>query len=559
MPQENRLLDAAREAVNSLGLSDFKGVMRELFHKPYQNGFDLRLHETIWQINSRLVITTNYDSSLEWEKSSVTRVLNHQKQDLVGLLDLNSISIPTIWHIHGHISDVGSLILAPEQYDRFYSNSNMLNDYAAAKKQLQALVGNYPLLFVGFGLNDEYVLTLIGETFAQFDTALRKSFALLKKGENATSAIWEKYNIQVIEYEDHGEPLFELMQSIAKPELPITSKATTVAAKVPVLDSVDNLPFSKCKSIPTRIIGLGDLISSLENHFSFRWEKSPLPPAAKSEIEPTIVYWPIRLRAPSAIHGVQAFAAAALQRYSAQIILCLDDLGDQKFGASSFRNRIKHWFTKVGVEPNRIDFRLFSEILNTQDRSIAWDHVQKWLGGQGYDLRTVLEICKLYNLGMEPVEFLSRGTGRLLTPGVVWACLSHLLSESPNANFITLGGYDERNLWKAWREKIDQGVTPVSHLYIPELSNTHMEKVDLKWLAKSDIENTIREKAGALKGPSDWNSANEILKWSVTGCVQLPSYVRDGCKSAVQVNFDPNGNLQAITQAATNKIAEWML
>ncbi len=45
MPQENRLLDAAREAVNSLGLSDFKGVMRELFHKPYQNGFDLRLHE----------------------------------------------------------------------------------------------------------------------------------------------------------------------------------------------------------------------------------------------------------------------------------------------------------------------------------------------------------------------------------------------------------------------------------------------------------------------------------------------------------------------------------
>jgi hypothetical protein len=554
---ENRLLEAAQEAVKSLGLADFHKVMQQLFLKQKTSEMDLTLQTAIWRLNPKLVVTTNYDEALEWANNASSPLLNHQSCDFATLLNFSNLTHPRVWHIHGQIKDLGSLILAPEQYDNFYSSTDSRTNYIAARKQLAALITNFPLIFIGFGFNDEYVLNLLESVLVDFKGGTPKSFALMKYGDQSYGQLWQKYNIQVITYEDHGKPLLELLSRISPVENNTIVNESIQATEKTLGKGFDlELPSTAIKGFDTRTTNVGELISSLEDHFSFRWEKESFQHQGSESV---IVYWPIRLRAPSAIHGVQSFAAAALQRFGAKIVLCLDDLGEEKFQISSFQKKIKQWFRKVGEDPEIIEFKLFSEILNTRDASVAWNHVQKWLGGQGYDLQTVLQICKLFKVGMNMEEFLARGTGRLLTPGVVWACLSHLLSENRGIPFMTLGGYDECNLWKAWREKIEQGSASVGHLYIPELSNTHMERVDLKWHAKSDIERTIRDKSPPEDDFAKWNSPNEILKWSMTGCVLLPSFIKSGCNRAQRIDFDTNSELHGITRVVTNKIAEWML
>ena len=61
--------------------------------------------------------------------------------------------------MHGHISTLGSLILAPSQYADFYDEVKK-DEYAAAKIQLKSLCTNQTLLFIGFGL-EKYVLGLL--------------------------------------------------------------------------------------------------------------------------------------------------------------------------------------------------------------------------------------------------------------------------------------------------------------------------------------------------------------------------------------------------------------
>lgn len=552
---QDRLLDAASEAVRSLGLSGFNGVMRSLFLKTKTESFNLNLQEAIWRLNSKLIVTTNYDSALEWANGSASPLLNSQRHDLAGLLSFSTMARPRVWHLHGHVEDLESLILAPTQYDQFYAqNSGIRPALEAARSQFKALAGNFPFLFIGFGFKDSYVLDMLECVLAEFDGAAMKSYALLQSDASQAINLWNKYNIQVVEYEAHGQPLLSILDSIASHE------GSTTVPLGPSKESLVNTgvtskwPGCTLRSVDTRIENISDLISVLEDSFSFRWERESF-----QEAPSPIVYWPVRLREPSAIHAVQAFAAAALQLQGAKIVLCLDDLGDRKYEASRFQERIKRWFRRVNAVPSEIEFRQFSEILKTGGNAIAWTHVQQWLGGQNYDLQRVLEICKLYSDGMKIRDFINRGTGRLLTPGVVWACLRRLIDEFDDSSFMTLGGHDECNLWQAWRERVDQGGAKVAHLYIPELSNTHMETTNLKWRAKSDIQNSIEQKLRILKYDSDWQSANEIIKWSISGCVFLPMYVEKAFANAETLVFEPHADAHALVQPAVDKIAEWVL
>ena len=71
--------------------------------------------------------------------------------------------------MHGHIDDPDSLILAPRQYDRLYREAaDDKHPYAAARLQLRTLIGNHPLLFVGFGLQDEYVMDALATVLEIF-------------------------------------------------------------------------------------------------------------------------------------------------------------------------------------------------------------------------------------------------------------------------------------------------------------------------------------------------------------------------------------------------------
>ena len=153
---------------------------------------------------------------LEWSQKH-RRLLNHQKDELAEFLRISDVDRPWVWHLHGHISDANSLILAPAQYDHFYVDDAKRN-YEAARIQLKSMLINSTLLFIGFGMQDEYFMELVADVFQSFGKGGRKHFALMKQSESeaAKAKLWRELNIDVIDYEDHGPPQVALLDALAK-------------------------------------------------------------------------------------------------------------------------------------------------------------------------------------------------------------------------------------------------------------------------------------------------------------------------------------------------------
>ena len=116
------LMHAAQVALAQLGKAEFNAVMCECFRVEQPADADLSLPRAIWDLRPSLVVTTNYDSVLEWAHAGASIVLNDQPDELAELYR-GTPEQPAVWHLHGHISQAGSLILAPSQYDALYRES----------------------------------------------------------------------------------------------------------------------------------------------------------------------------------------------------------------------------------------------------------------------------------------------------------------------------------------------------------------------------------------------------------------------------------------------------
>jgi len=85
---------------------------------------------------------------------------------------------------------------------------------AAARQQIRNLISSYPLLFIGFGLQDEYVMDALETVLEMFKGNLQPSYALLKKGDSRAAELWKKYSIDVVEFDDYGQPLVDRVTQI---------------------------------------------------------------------------------------------------------------------------------------------------------------------------------------------------------------------------------------------------------------------------------------------------------------------------------------------------------
>ncbi len=152
---KGQLLKAAEEALSELGRNRFYEVMRQTFRRPCPAAADLSLPGAIWELQPSLVVTTNYDSVLQWARPKTPQVLNHQSAELADLFDFHGNREPAIWHLHGQIDQADSLILGPTQYAGLYQQqADLLPRYRAALEQLRHAAANHTFLFIGFGLRD---------------------------------------------------------------------------------------------------------------------------------------------------------------------------------------------------------------------------------------------------------------------------------------------------------------------------------------------------------------------------------------------------------------------
>jgi hypothetical protein len=209
----------------------------------------------------------------------------------------------------------------------------------------------------------------------------------------------------------------------------------------------------------------------LDDLFGFRWE----PGSFKADAGEPLVYCPVRLRRPTPIRAVQCFTAAALQLRGAEIHLFIDDLGTPDFPIDALRETLLKWIELVGGRREQAQSRSFSKVLSAErpagpDTADPWPPIRKWLGDTYDYMEKILTIAKLVPRGDSTFtlqDLNGRRPRRLLTPALVWSCLLFLHGMSPTRPLLTLGGYDERQLWQAWRESSTSETARVGHLYAP--------------------------------------------------------------------------------------------
>ena len=220
LADDGDLYDAAEKAIKFLGMDKFHSVMKRIFGARQSPQSNLAVPTALWGLKPKLIVTTNYDRVLTWANDASQIVTNDQPANLAKLFQAKADVEPFVWHLHGHIDNPDSLILAPSQYESLYREPfDDQEPYAAARSQLRTLFSNDPLLFVGFGLEDKFVMDSLTRVLQTFNRNLRTSYAILDSNDPRETKLWDDYGIRVVPYKipDNGDrvtPLSELIQSI---------------------------------------------------------------------------------------------------------------------------------------------------------------------------------------------------------------------------------------------------------------------------------------------------------------------------------------------------------
>ncbi len=212
-------LTAAERAFTELGAYRFNRFLRERLRVRQPDDADLNVIRALWELRPPVVLTPNYDDVLLWGREDAEAVSNDQDDEL-NLMDAEaSPDTPRVWYLHGTIHRLATLVLAGADYKRLYGDTGQPSSYSQytnALVRLRSWISARPFLYMGFSFSDPYVLKQLEHVIGITKGRHVPSFALMKKGQIDRGALWPKYNIQLVEYEDHGAPLAEFLRGLAQ-------------------------------------------------------------------------------------------------------------------------------------------------------------------------------------------------------------------------------------------------------------------------------------------------------------------------------------------------------
>jgi hypothetical protein len=212
-------LTAAELAFKELGAYRFNRFLRERIRVRQPPDADLSVISALWELRPPVVLTPNYDDVLLWARDDAEPVSNDQEDEL-NLMDSEASSdSPRVWHLHGTIHRLSTLVLAGADYKRLYGDDKApagYSQYTNALVRLREWIRARPFLYMGFSFSDPYVLKQLEHVIGITKGRQIPSFALMKKGQIDRGALWPKYNIQLVEYEDHGPPLAAFLRGLAQ-------------------------------------------------------------------------------------------------------------------------------------------------------------------------------------------------------------------------------------------------------------------------------------------------------------------------------------------------------
>ena len=283
-------LDVADRIEKVLSTSEFNENLKNKFNVDYNNidNETYNLAKSIWALNSKLIITTNYDKVLYHacdDKNIESWNIESKHEQAKFLKD--GLSNPVVWNLHGDITQVDSLILTSKRYEEFYTEDAKESKYKTALETLRAILSTKRLLFIGFSLDDEYIVNQINRTLDIFDGNSSEHYFLLKKGSSSTPNLLNN-KIKIIEFDDYGEKLIEKINSLKSLADSTSTKSKTNPTQILNLEEKDVfISLTTLPAINKEFVGRKDELLEIEkklNNDSLTYIVNGIGGIGKSEV-----------------------------------------------------------------------------------------------------------------------------------------------------------------------------------------------------------------------------------------------------------------------------------
>lgn len=217
-----KYLDALHYGHNEIGDTLWYKLIDDNFDIPFNTARpnSLRLSRLIWELSNNLIITTNFDRTLQWTcpEPSEFRAIDLQNSQHAKLKIEEFPKSPTVWYLHGHIDHKEKIIFTREQFESFYKR----RDNEVKLRPLLNFLVQRTLLFVGFSTEDPYLHELIEYINQIYKNRTDSIYILLHEHEIEKANLPE--SVTIISFPDFGqqfENLVEDLVHIKNPDLVI--------------------------------------------------------------------------------------------------------------------------------------------------------------------------------------------------------------------------------------------------------------------------------------------------------------------------------------------------
>lgn len=204
----NKLLLALQAIRLEANAGDYKTLLNECFNDA--TFIPSELHKAIYELDSRLVITTNFDNIYEKHCTATStvgfKVVPYYSQSLGDEIRSDT---SLVIKAHGSINEISKMVFTKAEYHK------AKEEHASFYAILKALLLTNTCVFIGCGMDDPDVLLLLEEVrvTASPDTP---HYALLRAGKHSKYVLQDlesAYNVQTLEYgPNHSDLVTDLRE-----------------------------------------------------------------------------------------------------------------------------------------------------------------------------------------------------------------------------------------------------------------------------------------------------------------------------------------------------------
>lgn len=206
---QNKLLLSLQAISDEVDPGDYHALLNASFNDATFEPSDL--HKIIFNLDSRLVITTNFDKI--YEKHCLTasnegfKVIPYYSNSLGDEIRSDT---RLIIKAHGSIDEIGSMVFTKAQYHKAKEK------HASFYGILKALLLTNTCIFIGCSMDDPDVLLLLEEVRITANPN-RPHYALLKEGTHSSYVkkdMKSAYNVRCLEYGPSHDNLIKDLESL---------------------------------------------------------------------------------------------------------------------------------------------------------------------------------------------------------------------------------------------------------------------------------------------------------------------------------------------------------